>query len=628
MTATASSGALTESGVQASSAPSAEHRFMMWQAWRIAALLVAVLGLAMVAAILVSPNATQGFGATAAAQHDLSRFRVTSVAPNRDVHPDIAVGDVVRLHDGSRDERFRYARQRVGDVFVFDRDHGPPVTVRLVPTAMNPVSYVFLAIIAGFIVVGALLAIRRPQNSEARTLAAMLLFFGIMFTLTPQPWMPLWVVGFSYLALSVVQFAGFGYAVHLSTVFPDPHAGGWRRRIRLANVPISAAIIVCALWLSYDLTFQARWPPPLLLAVGRYAWAYYLIALTVAFTIANRTARGADRMRVRWVSLSLAVGFSGVLVNIVLIVVAHVKPADWMAYFALTILAIPLGLGYAIVRHRVIDVGFVVNRAVVFGTVSLIVVFAFMALEWLLGSVLVKVSHVTSTSLELGLALVLGFSLRTIHAKVDAVVDDLFFRSRHEAERALRTFARDVGFITDPGVAIARAHEELLARTGAAGVAIYLTEHDAAVRIDGSEAAFPEALDADDPLLVRLRATRAPLVTREVRTALRGDRAYPMYVHDALSGLVVLQPKTNGEAFAPDEVATVEAVALALGSALDALQTAALKAQIARVLLEDAPLETLRRTVDAAAWMRGTAPQPVRPALGLSERWPSTSPRT
>ncbi|HWT05762.1 MAG TPA: hypothetical protein VN224_08395, partial [Xanthomonadales bacterium] len=70
---------------------------------------------------------------------------------------------------------------------------------------------------------------------------------------------------------------------------------------------------------------------------------------------------------------------------------------------------------------------------------------------------------------------------------------------------------------------------------------------------------------------------------------------------------------------APDEIATVETVVLALGNALDALQTAALKAEIARVLLDGAPLETLRRTVDAAAWVRGVVPQPAGSLPGLVE---------
>jgi hypothetical protein len=242
-----------------------------------------------------------------------------------------------------------------------------------------------------------------------------------------------------------------------------------------------------------------------------------------------------------------------------------------------------------------------------------------MALEWALSTVFVKFSHVTSTSLELMLALVLGFSLRGIHSRVDAFIDDLFFRSRHDAERALKTFAREVAYVTDPRVAVARAHAELVRRTGAEDAAVYVVTGADTVRVDPAESAAPDRVDLDDPALVRMRATRLPVALGDLASAFAGDRAFPMCVRDAITGAVVLGPKSNGEAYAPDEIATVETVVLALGNALDALQTAALKAEIARVLLDGAPVEALRRTVDPAGWARGVVPQPAGSLPGLGE---------
>jgi hypothetical protein len=592
---------------------------MLWQAWRIAALLVAVLGVAFMADDVLTVSGTPGFRVAPVTPNDFARRKVTSVAALHDTRPEVRVGDVLRLHDDSFSERMRFLRQRTGETFVFDRERGSPVTVRLVPAPVPPFAYVFLALALSFVVVGGLLALRTPRLPEARALASMLILLGVVFSLSPQPWMPPALVASVLIGSYPIQFLAFGCAVHLATIFPAPAERGWRALVRRANPFVTAFMMLIGGWIATSGYAGERAAPAPVTLIGRFVWVYFLIAITSSFWIANRTASGADRKRVRWVSTSLAVGFSGVVVNIVVLVARHFESLPWMPYLALTMVAIPLGLGYAIVRHRVIDIGFVVNRALVFGTVSAIVVVAFMVLEWLLGTVLVKVSHVTSTSLELGLALLLGFSLRTIHAKVDKVVDDVFFRSRHEAERALRMLARELAFVTDPRVAIARAHDELVARTGAADAAIYVVDRQAALRVDPAESASPGRVDVDDAALVRLRATRAPLRLREVRSALRGDRAYPMLVRDALSGAVVLGPKTNGEAYAPDEIATVEAVAQALGNALDALQTAALRAEIARVLIDGAPLDALRRTVDSAAWVRGVVPQPAGSLLGLGE---------
>ncbi|MDP9107159.1 MAG: hypothetical protein M3N49_14670, partial [Candidatus Eremiobacteraeota bacterium] len=42
-----------------------------------------------------------------------------------------------------------------------------------------------------------------------------------------------------------------------------------------------------------------------------------------------------------------------------------IHPDLHVGYLPLTMIALPFGLGYAIVRHRVVDIGFVVNRATV-----------------------------------------------------------------------------------------------------------------------------------------------------------------------------------------------------------------------------------------------------------------------
>ena len=240
------------------------------------------------------------------------------------------------------------------------------------------------------------------------------------------------------LGIYPVQMAGLASAVELATRFPIRRRAAARRVIRWSNYVISPFLLALG-----DVGGRVgsrsregalpRWAT----IVGAYPWVYYVIAITAAFWIANARAQGADRWRVRWVSVALGVAFSGIVAELALIVVAHVR-ADWVGYLPLTMIAMPFGLGYAIVRHRVVDIGFVINRALVFGIVSAVVIVAFIVLEWALSTVFVKVSHVTSTSLELMLALVLGFSLRGIHGRVDAFIDDLFFRSRHENERALQ----------------------------------------------------------------------------------------------------------------------------------------------------------------------------------------------
>jgi hypothetical protein len=599
----------------------------LWRALVIACGIAILVLTAVDTVSLAFSNAEDGWKAARTATS--TDFRVRSVTDPAAIAGPIAPGDVVHLRDGSYANRIRYLRQRPGDSFTFEgrSRSGRPVswTSTFRPHRSDRVLWLYELMRVAFVLVAMFVALRAPGDPAARALVA--LFVDV--ALLPQaldPVFPLWLCMLIALTAPVFQ-VGSGYTgLLVATEFPQPSTTGWRRRLARANPPVTAFALLSAAAFTACVVAGRMPPKPVLTAWQISAGAtnlFYFGGITLAFVISTRTAAGADRKRARWVAYTTALGFTGPVATLVIAfgqTLFGLPPVGpWVSYLALTLLVIPFGLGYAIVRHRVVDIGFVVNRALVFGALSAIVVVTFMVLEWALSSVFVKVSHITSTTLELGLALVLGFSLRTIHAKVDRFVDDVFFRDRHEAEGALRAFAHEVAFITDPQLAVARTHAELTRHSGTPACAVYVVDGAVALRIDPGETAAPERVGIDDPALVRLRATRCSLELAGVRSDLAGERVFPMLVRDTLTGAVVLGSKSNGEAYAPDELASVETVVRALGNALDALQTAALKAEIARVLLDGAPLDALRRTVDAAGWVRGAAPQPTGRLGSLTE---------
>ena len=57
---------------------------------------------------------------------------------------------------------------------------------------------------------------------------------------------------------------------------------------------------------------------------------------------------------------------------------------------------------------------------------------------------------------ELAFAVGIGLATRPIHGRVGRIVDDLFFRERHEAAASLRRFAGDLVFVDDAAIALER----------------------------------------------------------------------------------------------------------------------------------------------------------------------------
>jgi hypothetical protein len=254
---------------------------------------------------------------------------------------------------------------------------------------------------------------------------------------------------------------------------------------------------------------------------------------------------------------------------------------------------------YAVINRRVLDFGFVLSRTIVVGIVSLIVVMAFVLLEWVLGSVLVGVSHATGLIANAGLALVLGVSLSVIHKRVDEFVDAVMFRKRREDERALLAFSKESAFVTEREALLDEAIEKLHQHTDARAVAVFVFENGSykAVREFGDA---PAQVGDNDPAILALKTWHKPIDPHHYATALRGDLALPMVSRGQLLGVVLCGERARGEAYAPDEVEALATFAHGVGSAFDGLQDGVAVAKGEELVI------AMREVRDSVAALRDT----------------------
>jgi hypothetical protein len=240
------------------------------------------------------------------------------------------------------------------------------------------------------------------------------------------------------------------------------------------------------------------------------------------------------------------------------------------AYNVVAIVA-PIVLTYAALNRRLIDVGFVLNRTVVFAIVSTIVIGIFVLVEWAAGAWLVNASHTTSAILGMVVALVLGLSLRYIHKYVDRFVDNVMFRKRHDDETALRRFAHEASYISDPGTLVERALRTVRDHTTADWADILVRNGSATYVSSGRH---DIEIGENDPAIVALSAWNRPFDLHGFSdTEVRGDVAFPMTSRGRLVGALVCGPKRDGETYAPDESDALLALARGVGAALDVLDT-------------------------------------------------------
>jgi hypothetical protein len=554
--------------------------------WRFLALAGALFALGFaIADTVYLPSFTDHFVELLPADgHSYARLRVVSAGGTAAQNGGLARGDVVEPVSGYTLRAILEAElPGTRHEWTVQRGAQPAFRTSTTVTQLHGNDLVlveiFNAVRSLMILVGIIVVVRRPDAAVARALAA----FLILIALTMLPggvWLPDPALAAWRVLRGPLQLAGLGQMLHFACIFPFASGRGPRAWIERLNpwYTLLAAIagFAASAWLVTTRTQPAIGP---LEPVLDWMPIVYFPLTILAFALAVAQASGRDRLRAYWAAGSICIGFLGPLLQFVLYV--NEQRADFMAYLPLTLIAIPIGLAYTILRHRTVDVGFVISRALVLTILSFIIVAAFGLLERALGKIFIDASHIASRTVEIALALGLGFSLRSLHARIERVVDRLLFRRRRAALAQLRLFSNDVYFITDPDVAIERTVEVVARCADAENGALYLIADGVFGRAAAiGHAGLPAEIDQNDPLFVRMRATRHSEFPRDTGSGVDAEIAFPMFVRGTLVGALALAAKRSGEAYDPEEMALLTELAQRVGIALDALQTIAMRREL------------------------------------------------
>jgi hypothetical protein len=432
----------------------------------------------------------------------------------------------------------------------------------------------------------ALIAWRRSESAEARLMIFYLLGVFVVsqgFGDIATPWPVVDHVGL--LVKGLIFVPSFVFLALYASCFATPISGARRALVALA-IALTAIAAARGLVVRFELWNGSMSPftPSLLIRADPLARLFEgggILAVMFSLLAALGASRAAERARLLW---ALAAVLPPLIWVFIVLAAGELLPtAVFTIVSALWWFATPAILSYSLLNRRLFDIGFVFNRAAVFTGVSVVLLGAFVLVEWLLTDWLSTAGHATNVLVSGGVALSLGLSIRFVHGRVDRVVDRVFFRKRHEDEEAIRAFAGEAPYITDPDILLRRATETLNRHTNAKSVDIVLR------------------YDENDPAIVRLRANPHALDLRGLETLLHGDVAFPMTARGQLLGVVVLGARRSGEAYAPDETSAISQLAASLGAALDVFATRNGKGAVADHVVAsiDALREELVSTVTA-----------------------------
>jgi signal transduction histidine kinase len=178
-------------------------------------------------------------------------------------------------------------------------------------------------------------------------------------------------------------------------------------------------------------------------ALNFACWIVTWVALGLAagaLVLRLRRAHGDERQQLKWV-LTVSIAVVAIIVPVMASWFIWGENVQWrMAVLGIAFTGFPVAAGIAILRHRLYDIDVVINRALVYGALTLLLATAYVAIVLLLGVALGSGSAPATGVATLAVAL----AFRPLRARLQDAVDRRFNRARYDALHRVAAFLEEV----------------------------------------------------------------------------------------------------------------------------------------------------------------------------------------
>ncbi len=327
-----------------------------------------------------------------------------------------------------------------------------------------------------FSTVGALVASRRPENSigwlflsgaSVWILGELTLEYGVYALVTAPGALPAGVI--------VAWFGGwargmgwFLIVAFLPLLFPTGRLPSSRWRPVLWGTVGFIAFFTLVAWLSpasLDLRLPFVRNPlglelefmNLLGGVVYLTFPLLVVASGMAVIVRFRRSKGDERQQLKWFAYAVAVMIVVFVVWFSFELAGLVVPGALV--FAVPLIGLPVAAGFAILKYRLYDIDIVINRTLVYGTLTAVLAVVYLGSVVLLRGLVFgftgQSSQLTIVASTLAVAALFG----PLRRRIQGVIDRRFYRRKYDAAKTLEAYSAKLRDETD----LDRLGDDLLA---------------------------------------------------------------------------------------------------------------------------------------------------------------------
>jgi hypothetical protein len=331
-----------------------------------------------------------------------------------------------------------------------------------------PINYYWLettVIAVGYSTVGAIVAGRLPKSPIGWLFCAIGLSFAVVhfsveyaiYALLARPGLlpggevSIWIWAW-------IWVPAIGFVVFLDLLFPDGRlpSARWRWFARFTIAAVLVGIILAAFSPGPILELPIRnplgieWLPSVYRPVEAFMYTLVVVGAS-SMLLRLRRVGWIGRQQIKWFAYATSVAITGIILKNTIFPMVG-EPWIWWAGLVLTVVGLAgnsIGMGIAILRYRLYNIDLLINRTLVYGSLT-----GLLVALYLVGIVVLQRAFVLLTGEKSTLAVVastlLSAALFTpLRRRTQGFIDRRFYRRKYDARKTLESFSTQLRRETD-----------------------------------------------------------------------------------------------------------------------------------------------------------------------------------
>jgi len=187
-------------------------------------------------------------------------------------------------------------------------------------------------------------------------------------------------------------------------------------------------------------------------AVLYYMSTVLLVAVALSVFMRLRRAVGMERQQIKWFAYAAAANISASTLAYGIPGVIDTPLWFERVGFALNIVfipAIPIAIGIAILRYRLYDIDLLINRTLVYGSLTAILLALYFFGIVVLQRLFVLLTGQQSTLAVVASTLLIAAIFTPLRRRIQGFIDRRFYRRKYDARRTLEAFSTKLRAETD-----------------------------------------------------------------------------------------------------------------------------------------------------------------------------------